>query len=411
MKSYQLSSLIASRYLKAKKSVQAINTISYISIVAVTVLAASMIVLLSVFNGFETLLKDLYKAFYPDVKITAQKGKWIHPDEEMLRKIRSVDGVAAVSQCAEDMVLIFRETSQKVALLKGVDEQWFHVTGFDSFIVEGRANFENLPAEINPAILGISIANEFGVNIKSPMSDLDIYYPREDVQTVNLEQSLNSLTLSGQGIFSAQEEFDGRYILTPLGTAQQLFDNNELLTSLEIKLKDKNLEKKVIAELKKLVGKDMKVLSQYEQNKTIYMVMRSEKLAIYIILTFIMIIASFTLIGVLSMIAIDKKKDMSVMKAMGAKDSLVFKIFMMKGVYLSLLGGLIGITLGTLICLGQQYFGWIQLEQGFIIDEYPVDIQITDIFIVLFIVVAVGSAAAYFPARKAKKETISFREE
>lgn len=411
MKSYQLSSLIAFRYLKAKKSVQAINTISYISIFAVTVLAAAMIVLLSVFNGFELLLKDLYKAFYPDIKITALKGKWMTEDQQKITQIQQIKGVQELSKVAEDMVLIFKDNTQKVATLKGVDEKWFAVTRFDSFIVEGMSNFNQIASDYHPAIVGVGIAGEFGIDIRSPLANMDIYYPREDAPAIQIEQSLNNISLDPKGIFSAQEEFDSRYILVPLHTAQLLFDNNDLLSSIEIKIKDNADASEIIAKIEKIMGKDFLVQSQYEQNKTIYMVMKSEKLAIYIILSFVLLIASFTLVGVLSMIAIDKKQDMSLLKSLGASNSLVYKIFMFKGLFLSLLGAAVGILLGILICVLQQQFGIIKLAQGFIIEDYPVDLRWTDSLLVIFIVFVVGSLAAYFPALKARMSPISFREE
>lgn len=411
MKSYQLSSLIAFRYLKAKKSVQAINTISYISIFAVTVLAAAMIVLLSVFNGFELLLKDLYKAFYPDIKITALKGKWMTEDQQKIAQIQHINGVQKLSKVAEDMVLIFKDNTQKVATLKGVDENWFAVTRFDSFIVEGMGNFNQIASDYHPAIVGVGIAGEFGIDIHSPLANMDIYYPREDAPAIQIEQSLNNISLDPKGIFSAQEEFDSRYILVPLHTAQLLFDNNELISSLEIKINESADAADIIAKIEKIMGKDFLVQSQYEQNKTIYMVMKSEKLAIYIILSFVLLIASFTLVGVLSMIAIDKKQDMSLLKSLGASNSLVYKIFMFKGLFLSLLGAAIGIILGILICVLQQQFGIIKLAQGFIIEDYPVDLRWTDSLLVILIVFIVGSLAAYIPAMKARISPISFREE
>lgn len=379
--------------------------------VSVGVLAASMIVLLSVFNGFEGLLKDLYKAFYPDVKITAERGKWLELDEHTLAKIGETPGVQSTSRSAEDMVLIFKNDIQKVATLKGVEHTWFSITGFDSFVVQGAHHFQQFPKEYPAAIFGISIANEFGIDVNSPMSGLDIYYPQEDASSIHLEQSLNSIQIDGVGIFSVQEEFDSRFIVAPIHTAQQLFDNNEKISSVEIKLKPGTDVEKTIAMLREVVGEGPRIQSQYEQNKTINMVMRSEKLAIYIIMSFILIIASFTLIGVLSMIAVDKKKDMSVLKALGAAPHTIFRIFLYKGLLLSLTGALGGLALGLLICLGQQEYGWIKLEQGFIIENYPVSIQGTDVVLVLFIIVVVSLLASFFPANRAASQAINFREE
>lgn len=375
------------------------------------VLAASMIVLLSVFNGFEGLLKDIYKAFYPDIKITAERGKWLDIDEGKIRTLESIEGVQALSRSAEDMVLIFREDVQKVAILKGVENQWFEITGLDSFITQGPYNFNEFPLHYPAAIFGIGIANEFGIDINRPFAGIDLYYPQEDAPAIQLEQSLSNIHVEGVGIFSAQEEFDARYIVVPLHIAHQLFDNGDRISSIEIKVKPDADVDNTIKSIQEILGKGYQVLSQYEQNKTIHMVMRSEKLAIYIIMSFILIIASFTLVGVLSMIAVDKKKDMSVLKALGTAPAGIFRIFMYKGMMLSLVGAVVGLVLGILVCIGQKQFGWIKLEQGFIIENYPVAIQPLDVVLVLMIIVCVSAMASFFPARHAALQTINFREE
>jgi len=370
-----------------------------------------MIILLSVFNGFESLLSGLYKGFYPDIKISADKSKWLNLSEEQLKQIYEVEGIEHISQCAEDMILIFKEDVQKVATLKGVEKSWFDVTEFDTFVIDGLKNFDNTYNLPHPALIGVNIASSVGININDPFTLTELYYPREYQESISLEQSLNSIDISPSGEFMVQAEVDGRYIIVPLESAQQLFDNENKISTIEIKLTPQASEKKVIKALEKIVGDNTKVQSQFEQNKTIYMVMRIEKLATYIILTFILFIASFTLVGVISMMAIDKKKDLNILRALGLTPSNIQRVLMMYGTLLSFSGALIGLGIGLIICWGQQTFGWIKMEPGFVIENYPVKIQGGDIITVLIIVLIVGGLASLIPAIRIKKLPLEFIEE
>lgn len=411
MRSISFIFKIAYRYFRSKKSVQAIHYISYISSGAVIVLACSMIILLSVFNGFESLLSGLYKGFYPEIKITPDKAKWLSLSDEQIQEIKAIDDIEFISRSAEDMILIFKEDVQKVAMLKGVEKEWFDITKFDSFIVDGVKRFDENSIQNNQAIIGVNIANEVGININDPFTFTELYYPREFLETISLEQSLNSIQISADGEFMVQAEIDGRYILVPLETAQNLFDNEGKISSIEIKTKEGGNIPKVIRKIEKIVGEGVNVQSQYEQNKTIYMVMRIEKLATYVILTFILIIASFTLVGVISMMAIDKKKDLSILRAMGLQARRVQRILISYGGMLAISGGLIGVLIGVLICFGQKTFGWIKMEPGFVIEDYPVEVRGFDVIIVLIIVFSVGILASIIPANRIKRQPMEFIEE
>lgn len=411
MRSISFIFKIAYRYFRSKKSVQAIHYISYISSGAVIVLACSMIILLSVFNGFESLLSGLYKGFYPEIKITPDKAKWLSLSDEQIQEIKGIDDIEFISRSAEDMILIFKEDVQKVAMLKGVEKEWFDITKFDTFIVDGVKRFDENSIQNNQAIIGVNIANEVGININDPFTFTELYYPREFLETISLEQSLNSIQISADGEFMVQAEIDGRYILVPLETAQNLFDNEGKISSIEIKTKEGGNIPKVIRKIEKIVGEGVNVQSQYEQNKTIYMVMRIEKLATYVILTFILIIASFTLVGVISMMAIDKKKDLSILRAMGLQARRVQRILISYGGMLAISGGLIGVLIGVLICFGQKTFGWIKMEPGFVIEDYPVEVRGFDVIIVLIIVFSVGILASIIPANRIKRQPMEFIEE
>lgn len=408
---FLLNFKIAYRYFRSNKSVQAIHYISYISTGAVIVLSASMIILLSVFNGFESLLTGLYKGFYPDIKITADKSKWLDLSQEQIDQIYALDAIESVSKSAEDMILIFKEDVQKVAVLKGVENTWFDATDFDTFIIDGAKRFDESSAHAYQAIVGVNIASSVGININDPFTRTELYYPREYQESISLEQSLNSIDIMPTAEFMVQAEIDGRYILVPLQAAQSLFDNENKISSIEMKIKPNADIDKVIASIQNIVGADVKVLSQYEQNKTIYMVMNLEKLATYIILTFILIIASFTLVGVISMMALDKKKDLNILRAMGLPAQAIQSILIIYGTILSFFGGIMGLIIGILVCKGQQTFGWIKMEPGFVIENYPVELRFIDIAIVLLIVIIVGILASILPALRIRRQKMEFIEE
>lgn len=404
---------IAFRYFRGKKSVQAINIISWISIGAITLLAASMIVLMSIFNGFEDLLKDLYKAFYPELKITALEGKWMQPTTQQITAIKKVDGIAAASLSIEDMVLLSANEEQRIAVLKGVDDTWFEVSMLDSFIFEGQKNFKGYSEDFVPAIIGNSLCGGLGLDVVNAFTALKIYYPKPGEGSYQSpEQSLRSTVVKPAGRFRVQEDFDAHYIVIPIREAAQLFEAEGKISSIELKLKRGYEPETVAKQLRKIMPEgSVKIETRNQQNRTLYMVMQAEKWAGFVILIFVLLIASFTMIGVLSMLVIDKKKDIAILKSMGTTAGTIRSIFIAEGALYGLAGGLIGLFIGLLVCIGQQRYGWISLGDGFIIDGYPVSLQPTDFVIVLVTTFITGILTAIQPARKAAAQKLYFREE
>ncbi len=404
---------IAYRYFRGKKSVQAINIISWISIGAITLLAASMIVLMSVFNGFEDLLKDLYKAFYPELKISAAEGKWLQPTVTQLATVKKVDGVAAASYSIEDMVLLSANDEQRIAMLKGVDDNWFEVNKIDSFIFEGQKNFKDYTPELVPAIIGNSLCSGLGLDVTNAFTALKIYYPKPGEGAYQSpEQSLRSSMVKPAGRFRVQEDFDAKYVVIPIKEAVQLFEAEGKISAIELKLKDGYNQEDVAAAVAKAFPQgSVKIETRYQQNKMLYMIMQAEKWTGFVILIFVLLIASFTMIGVLSMLVIDKKKDIAILKSMGTTDGTIRSIFIAEGGLYGLAGGLIGLLIGLLVCVGQQRYGWISMGDGFIIDGYPVSLRPTDFAIVLVTTFATGILTAIQPARKAAAQKLYFREE
>jgi lipoprotein-releasing system permease protein len=402
---------IAWRYFRGKKSAQAINIISWISIGAIAVSSAAMIVLFSVFNGLEGTVRDMYSAFNPEIKVTVAKGKFFNVSEAQRNSISKIPGIEVAAYSLEDMVLLNGNDEQKVGTLKGVDENWFKVCKLDSFMIEGTTGWQGYGAN-TPAITGLDISMSLGIDVKNAFSGLKIYYPRKGANiSENPVTALNSIVVKPEGTFRIQEEFDGQYVLVPLKAAQYLLDGGDKISSVEIKCYANASEARVKNELENILGKGVVIENRFEQNKTFFMIMRGEKWAVYAILLMVLLIASFNMIGSLSMVVLEKKKDIAILKSMGATSSLIRTIFIAEGGLLALVGGLIGILTGTLLCLGQQHFGWISFPDGFIINAYPVAMQVDDFILVMSTALAVGLLASLYPALKAARQAVYVREE
>lgn len=400
---------LAIRYLRGKRGANAVPILSRISMLAIAVGSCAMIVLFSVFNGFEGIVRDLYKAFYPEIKITAARGKFFAADKARLQRIAAVPGVAKMAPVIEDNVLLSANDEQIVVTLKGVTPVYFDVNNVRQYIVAGRDSISQDP--VPTALVGEQIYNQLGLEADNVFNELSLYYPdASQAGAMNLQSSFHTLHLKPDGAFRVQDEFDSKYMLASLPLAQDLFGAAGHLSSLEISLQPKADAEDVQRDIKSLLGAGYKVETRYEQNKTLYMVMRTEKWAVYAILLLVLLIASFNMIGALSLLVLEKQKDMAILRAMGAQPRDIRSIFIAEGVLWAVTGGGAGLLLGLLICLGQQYFGWLKLGGSFIIDAYPVALQPADFILVVATVMVVGFLAAWFPARRAARaEAISLR--
>jgi lipoprotein-releasing system permease protein len=292
-----------------------------------------------------------------------------------------------------------------------VDNNWFLVSGLDSFLLKGTAHWP-VQKGFTPVILGLSIANSLSVDVDNAFSGLNIYYPHSGAGMLQDPQSaLNRTIAKPQGLFHIQEEFDGKYVLIPLPDAQQLFERPGSISAIEIKKTTTASEPELKKSIETSLGPGFIVASRYEQNKTLFMVLRSEKWAVYAILLLVLLIASFNMIGSLSMLVLEKKKDITILKSMGAGKGTIRMIFLCEGWLLAFVGALIGISLGALICLGQQYFGWVGLPDGFVVHAYPVAFQFPDFLLVLITALVVGLLAAWYPSRKAAAQPVQLRAE
>lgn len=398
---------LAVRYMRGKGSANAVPILSRISMIAIAISSCAMLVLFSVFNGFEGLVSGLYKAFYPDIKIYAAKGKFFDTNAALLRSVSSVNGVKQLSCVLQDNVLVNNEEEQIVATLKGVDQQYTSVNNIKPFIVSGADSLMTTP--VPTAIVGQQIASKLGLDANNVFSRLLLYYPNTKLNnsTLSAAEAFQSVSIKPDGVFRVQEEFDGKYIIADIGVVQELMHEPGKISSIELKLKSEADPYNVQNRLKQILGTGYHVETRFEQNKSVYMVMRSEKWAGYAILLFVLLIASFNMVGALSLLVLEKQKDIGILKAMGALSTDISRLILAEGALWSLVGGGIGIIIALILCFCQSHFHLVKIEGAFIIDSYPVIVKTGDILVVLVTVILVGLIAAVYPAKRAGQRALS----
>lgn len=399
---------LAVRYMRGKGAANAVPVLSRISMIAIAVSSCAMIVLFSVFNGFEGLVDHLYRAFYPDIKIYAAKGKFFKLADQQYESIGAIPGVSNISRVLQDNVLVNSEEGETIpVILKGIDTAYFTVNHVRPYIRQGSDSLMVRP--VATAIVGQSIAGTLGIDVNNVFSRIAVYYPNTSAQGLSLDAAtaFESLVLKPDGLFNVQEEFDGKYILADLGLVQGLMHQPDRISSLELKLADESAVNSVRSQLGKILGPGYKIETRFEQNKSVYMVMQSEKWAGYAILLFVLLIASFNMIGALSLLVLEKQKDMGILKAMGLSSADISRVVLLEGVLWSLTGGITGVAIGLILCFCQSHFELVKIEGAFIINAYPVAVQFSDILVVLLTVAAVGLLAAVYPARRAAQRRLT----
>ncbi len=399
------------RYFKGKKSTQAIQVISWVSVGAMAIGSAALIIVLSVFNGFEGFIKDLYSSFYPQLKITPVIGKTFIPTEKFITNLNSIKGITAISKTLEEKVLFRFNDAQVIATIKGVDTSYEKVTNIVKNVKYGRMDF-SAPSDIPPVILGIGVSNRLGASEESHLPVNCYAFTKGATSVLDMASAYSSTAFEVTGVYVLQEEIDNQFVFAPLSVVQELIHKENAVSSLEISISDKanenNIKQQILA-LCKSFG--LKTETRYEQNKTLYFILKSERWAVYAILTLMLIIASFNIVGSMSMLVLDKEKDIAILKTMGLHPQKIKRIFVSTGILLSLIGALIGCLLAVIICLLQQHFGFVKLGTGgsFLIEAYPVRLQLIDFVLVLCTVVIIAFFASLIPAMKAAKGPIELR--
>ena len=402
----KLSLYIAKRYLLAKKSRNAINIISGVSVAGVAVGTMALIIILSVFNGLETMVRSIFNTFDPDIKITSAEGKTFIADTSRLKLLANVEGLSCYSLTIEENALLKYGDKQYIATIKGVDDNYTMVTDIDSTMWEG--DFVLISDRGRPyAIPGVGVAQYLGIRVNF-ITPLNIYVPRKDGSSMNAEDAFNKKYIFPSGIFQVEKEYDSKYVYIPLSFARELTEIKEGVTSIEIKFKADANPQSVQKKIKRIFNKGFIVQNRYEQQEIFYKVMKSERLAIFFILTLILIIASFNIIGSLTMLIIEKERDIEILKSLGANSELIRKIFIFEGWLISIIGAVSGIILGFIICWIQQTFGVVKLQsETLIMDSYPVVMKLKDFIIVPATVLLIGYWAAWYPVRFLTKKFLN----
>lgn len=402
-----LAWLFARRYFVARKSTNAINIIAAVSVIGMMVGTMALLLVLSVFNGFEDLVTSLYNSFNPDLKVEVRIGKTFAVDSSTIYKLKHLNGIKAVSEVLEENALLRYHDKDLVGRLKGVDAEFVNVSGVDSTMVGGKYMLTD-STNLNYAVVGLGIQAMLGVNVDNQFSRLEVYMPRREgkVSTTSPENAFKQQIIYPIGVYAIQQDFDAKYTIVPLQFMRNLLDyDTQQVSSLEIALLPRANMAAVQAAVEQIMGKDFRVADRYQQDEFLYKVMRTEKWAVYLILTFILIIAAFNVVGSLSMLVIEKKHDLGILRAMGANANFVRRVFLLEGVLLAGVGGAIGMLLAFVICLAQQHFKLLRLSgDTFLIDAYPVSMRWLDFAMVGTTVIVIALLAAYFPAQRAAQQ-------
>lgn len=397
---------IAKRYLFSKKSHNAINVISAVSVCGVALATLALVCTLSVFNGFQDLVATMFTAFDPELKITAVSGKVFDGQDERIQSLRQLPEIEVFSESLEDNAMVQYKGRQAMVTVKGVEDNFDRLTPIDS-ILYGRGELVLHDEVVDYAIPGIELVSVLGTGIRF-LDPLEVYAPKRGsrINVASPASSFNSDYLHSSGLVFAvnQQKYDASYILTSLAFARNLFQYDREVSSVDLKLKEGSNIYKVQENISQLLGEDFRVQNRYEQQADTFRIMELEKLISYLFLSFILLIACFNVIGSLSMLIIDKRADVVTLRNLGANDEIIKRIFLFEGCLISFMGALVGVVLGVALCLVQQEFGLISLGSGdsagaFVIDAYPVSVHVGDVVLVLCTVLLVGYLSVLYPVR------------
>ena len=369
----------------------------------------ALIVVLSVFNGFESLVSSLYNSFNPDLEITVKNGKTFTMEQVQADRIRGIPGVIHMTEVVEENALLKNGQRQYIARMKGVSEEFNMMTAIDSAIIDGEYVLQR--GQIACGVFGAGVSYHLGVFPQAFSEPVGIYVPSRTADfKPGLEHPFNQGNVIPSGVFSIQQDFDVSIVLVPIWFARDLLEYTDELTALELDVSDDAEMQSIKSAVKDIAGEDFFVKDRYEQEELLYKIMNAEKWIIFLILAFILMIATFNVIGSLSMLIIDKQKDIAVLHSLGASNKMIKRIFLLEGLMISMIGALAGLVLGGLLSWIQQEFGIISLGQGdafYIIDAYPVEVRALDFFYVFITVFVIGYFAAWLPARRISRKYLA----
>jgi lipoprotein-releasing system permease protein len=404
-----ISYYIARRYLKTKKAKNVVNIISGIALLGVIVGTTALVVVLSIFNGFDLLIKSFFSVFDPEVKITAVEGKQFDPNGAVFQSIKNDGTVIHFCEVIEEIAHFRFEDRQQIAYIKGVDNEYLKMSRLDSFIYDGKLKL--IDSSFCYTVLGRGLAYSLGASANF-VKPVYISVPKKGRGYNSLVNPFRQKYVFLSGIYSVgQQEVDDKYALIPIELARDLLEMNGTVTSVELELRHGTDIKKFIRGLQNLLGNKYKVENRYQQHESYYKVAKSERFFIYLTLSFILIIASFNLASSIAMLILDKRKDINILISMGMTRKKLALVFLIEGWLVSAIGAVIGLIIGILICLGQQHFGWLKFPGSFAVEFYPVDIRVWSLVIIAATVLLIGGAASWLPVKFLPERFFQLRED
>ncbi len=409
----RLPLFIANRYLVAKKSHNLINIITWISIFGISVGSFALIVVLSAFNGLEKVISSMNNRLTPDLQVSAVKGKTIDLTAFPLGQLKEIQGVNYVIPTITEDALFRANDKQHIGQVKGVGLDYQSIDRLNEAVFSGDGLRLSDGDEHGFAVPGAGVAWYLGINAYNPYAMVRVYVPkRGNASQMSLDNSFNSDVLTVCSVFSTEQEQDEKLVLVPFDWLSELLEYENKASNVELFTVPNVDINKVKREVKAVIVEDYTVKNQQEQQETLYRIMRSEKWAVYVILTFILILATFNVVGSLSMLMIDKRKDTEILKSMGADKRLIQRIFLNEGLLISVAGGIIGLLLGIILVLLQQQFGFVKFGTGgnYVVDAYPVLLKLKDVLLIFATILVVGCTSAFFTVRHAmRKKSLSLK--
>ncbi len=396
---------IALRFLFSKKKHQAVHVISIISIAGITIGSIALVTVLSVFNGFDSIIKSMFSSFNPDLKILPVSGKFFILDSTMISEIKKINGVQEVAFVVEESVLLEYNQRQYIAAIKGVSDNFFKIHPLQDKIEGNRFLKKN---NISYAIVGAGVSYYLGLNIDL-FNPLWMYMPRKDANFLsNPEEAFQRLPIYPAGIFSIEQDVDNKYVIVPYSFACKLLLQDNKISYFEIQLMNNTNVDEVRLKIQNLLGNNFEIKDRYQQQELLYKILKSEKWAVFFILIFILLVASLNMISSLTMIMLEKKQNILFLSHLGADIQSIQRIFLFYGWFSVILGCFLGVFLGLILCMLQQYFGIVKLQgmSSFIIESYPVKVIWNDIILIMLTVLFIGWITAYLPVKIMSKKMV-----
>ncbi len=361
---------------------------------------AALVLVLSVFNGFEELLFGLYGNFNPDVKITPAKGKVFEIDSSKIYQLKQIEGIQYVSKSVEEVAFFEYQGIQDFGILKGVDDNYIKVSGIDTCVREGIYKLHDGASAL--LVLGVGMRNKLNANIDNLLDPISVYMPRKEAAQA-METQFRKRLIFPVGTFITQQDNDNQYALAPIAYVQELLGNDKEISALEIKLSKEANASNTIAKISQLLGNEVIIKDRYQQEEAFLKIMNIEKWMSFAILSLTLVLVAFNMVGALWMIVLDKKRDISILKAMGSSDNDIRNIFLNEGLLLSIGGAALGFLFAILLYIAQKSFGIVPIPEGFVVDSYPISLRATDFILVAITVVGLGFMASWLPANLAKR--------